>query len=171
MILGLDFDTRAVHAVLLDDDTNAARYVPLPIADKTSTFEAARNVRLAMRPLWSEVDPLEVTAAGIEKPFSSSRATAYSYGLVTGAILNCLPRGLPVYMLPVNKLADAGGWKALTVGKTNASKPEIARWAFAEIQDARGGSLEHASWPQDAFDAYCIARAARTVDERTSAAA
>lgn len=162
MILGLDFDTRAVHAVLLDDDTDAARYVPIPIVDKRGSFEAARNVRAAMREGWFEVD--DVWLVGIEDSMYRSPQTVRALARVQGAILASLPRDLCVVPLAQQE------WKRETVGFGNAKKPDVELWALNELLPTiYECGARH--WPQDAFDAYAIARAARSLNARGIAAA
>lgn len=169
MILGLDFDVRAIHLALLDDYTDRARYVPVAIADKRGSFEAARNVRQATAALPPDLlYALRelVWLAAVEKPFSQSRGTAHTYGLLTGAILPLIPRHVP--LLPLVPNERVAGWKANSVGKTNASKPEIALWATGKL--ARAG-CSMAGWTQDGLDAYSIAYAARALNQRGIAAA
>jgi hypothetical protein len=188
-VLGIDYDTRAVHCVLLDEDTNAARYVPVPFVDHRPPFrfDDARNVRAAVNEaIWKACrkgmrQPLDadgwdsIHLVGIEKPYAQGRGTAYTYGLITGAILSAIPRGIPVLDMPPNDRLF--GWKALSVGRTNATKDEVRYWATRELRglpadeppseflDALDGT-----WPQDAFDAYCIARAARRLNAEAAAA-
>lgn len=181
MILGLDFDTRAVHAVLLDDDTNQARYVPVPFSDRRKSeafrLEDARNVSRAFKRdlcrmthtdgRWSHAMD-DVWLVGIEKPYAQGRGTAYSYGLVTGAILSCIPAGVCVVLVPPQE------WKAQTVGKANASKDDVRAWALHNGDLASIGGEPHWNgygWPQDAFDAYCVARAVRELNAQGIAAA
>jgi hypothetical protein len=182
--MGVDFDTRACHCVLLDDDTNHARYVPVPFVDHKPPFrfDDARNVRAAVNEaIWKACrkgmrQPLDadgwdsIHLVGIEKPYAQGRGTAYTYGLITGAILSAIPRGIPVLDMPPN--GRLFGWKALSVGRTNATKEEVRAWGLNELgwwrpERPSGGT----DWPQDAFDAYCIARAARRLNEQAVDAA
>lgn len=171
MILGLDFDTRAVHAVLLDDDSNAARYVPVPFVEHKPPFEFddARNVRAALnkairRPVVDRhvegrgLDGWEsIWLVGIEKPYSQNKDSSWKYGLVVGQILSCIPRAVPVLDIAPQE------WKRETVGKPSAGKYAVARWAKDELIEV---DVDLTGWPQDAYDAYSIARAARSLNER-----
>lgn len=174
MILGIDHDTRAVHCVLLDDDSNAARYIAVPFVEHKPPFrfDDARNVRGALMEAIRAVVLHEnryfsrvlvwddIWLVGVEKPYSQNKDSSWKYGLVVGQILSCVPRSVPVLDLPPTE------WKRETVGKANASKDEVAEWVWHNSPEI-GKDL----WPQDAFDAYCLARAARSLNARGIAAA
>jgi hypothetical protein len=183
-VLGIDVDVRAAHFVLLADD-GSATYTPAVIADKRGSFEACRNVRDAIREAKIPWD--DIWLCGIERPFSQSRGTARIQGMITGAILSAIPRGIPVLDMPPNDRLF--GWKALSVGKTNATKGEVAAWALNiddrgrcsgcgnaldRIRlccDAGTEAVQRLDWPQDAYDALAIAHAARRLNEQAVDAA
>jgi Holliday junction resolvasome RuvABC endonuclease subunit len=78
---------------------------------------------------------------------------------IQGAILACLPAHLPVLELaPVE-------WKRESVGEAMANKGDVTVWA------AKQWARDPHSMPQDAFDAYAIAHAARTICDRAAQAA
>lgn len=170
MILGIDYDTRAVHLCLLDDDTNAARYVQAPIAtdprpDKNDAFEAARNVRKAVSDaIWVGQDDAidgwaSIWLVGIEDAFHNSHRTKVAQSRIQGAILASIPRWICVVPVPAYE------WKIEVLGKGhgNASKETVAAWATAELGEANDSVV---FGPQDALDAYCIARAVRTLNDQ-----
>jgi hypothetical protein len=151
-IAGIDYSSVAVHAVAIDEDSGA--YVGRLVADLEcgpgDAFERARRVRYLLPPAgyWRD----NYAAIGIEETFSNRVGTAVTLARVQGAVLAVLPREMLIMPLPAN-YRKPHGWKALTVGKTNASKEEVKAWA-----------LEQGMPPglaQDFYDAYAIARATR----------
>jgi hypothetical protein len=151
-IVGIDYDSDAIDVVLIDEDEGSwlgwKRY-DLACGPGDS-LERARRVRslLPARQAWADAG---VVAIGLESTFSNHYNAAVSLARVQGAILASLPRELPLQTFPANH--RAGGWKIATVGKPAASKIDVARWAIDE--GAPGGLV------QDAYDAFCIARAMR----------
>ena len=161
-IAGIDYDSSAIDVVLIDEDSGAwlgwHRYDLA--CGPGGALDRARRVRdlLPSRSTWAD----EVVAIGIEQPFSKITASLAPLLRVQGAILACLPREIRVEPLPPNRKIAGHGWKALTVGKTNATKTDVARWAIANGAPA--------DVPQDAFDAFCIARAMRQILETEATA-
>ncbi len=152
-IAGFDYDSDAVFGVLVDEDTGGwigCRQFDLR-AGPGDAVERCRRVRDLMpaRDSWQAAG---VVAIGIESTFSRAFKATAALARVQGAILACLPRTLPVYLLTANG-REHPGWKLLTVGKTTATKDEVRHWA----QD-RGAPV---GLVQDHYDAFAIARAAR----------
>lgn len=150
MIAGIDLDTRAVHIVLLDDDSADATRHEYEIADKRGSFYAACNVQVALpsRSWWEDNG---VWLVGIEKPMSPHARSVSALMRIQGAILSRIPYGICKLETQPNE------WKRETVGLPNATKEQVAEWATS---GARTG------WPQDALDAYAIAHAVRSLNER-----
>jgi Holliday junction resolvasome RuvABC endonuclease subunit len=151
-IAGIDLSSVAVHVVAIDEDSGV--YVSRLVADLEcgpgDAFERARRVRSLFPPPshWRD----NFVAIGIEETFSNRVGTAVTLARVQGAVLACLPREMLVMPLPAN-YRKPHGWKALTVGKTNASKDEVRDWA---IDQGMPPGLA-----QDFYDAFAIARAVR----------
>jgi hypothetical protein len=160
MIAGIDYSTRAVDVVLLDEDTDAATWHRFELVG-ADAFDRARDVRRAMlsRPMpWedrlsgdSSLFWDDVLACGIEDPRGFNSGSLYR---VQGAILACLPARLLVHPL------IPSSWRKTVGLPGNANKQGV--WEFAD-----GKGKGH--WPQDACDAYCIALATRTLLERVPA--
>lgn len=151
-IAGIDYDSEAVYIVGIDETTGdwlGWSSVDLACGPGDS-FERARRVRdlLPARGAWADAG---VIAIGIEATLSRQRASVAALSRVQGALLACLPRDVRVVPLTVNRRTV--GWKALTVGKTNASKAQVKAWALE--QGAPVGLV------QDFYDAFCIAQATR----------
>lgn len=149
LVAGIDYDSNAVYTVAIAEDDGAfamANKVDLACGPGDA-FDRARRARdlLPARTRWEDAG---VVALGIEETFSHAFKAAVALARVEGAILACLPRDLVVLPLAA---AHHGGWKELTVGKTNASKAEVIEWALANGAPPR---LEH-----DFYDAFAIARA------------
>lgn len=149
IFVGIDYDSRAVYTVSIDEETGG--YAGSHRADLAcgpgDSFDRARRVRdlLPVRSRWEDAG---VVAVGIETTFSFTFNAAVALARVQGAILACFPRDLMVVPLPA---AHRDGWKALTVGKTNASKEDVIAWALGN--GAPAGLLP------DFYDAFAIARA------------
>lgn len=147
-VAGIDFSSRAVDVVLLDEDTDAAEWFRFPL-EGAGAFDRARDVHRAMygtSVLWDEV-----LACGIEDPRGYGAGSLYR---VQGAILACLPAYLLVHPLIPSQWRKACGLPG------NAPKGVVA--AFVDERDT-GNMTPDIYWPQDACDAYCIALATRSL--------
>jgi hypothetical protein len=154
MIAGIDYSTRAVDVVLLDEDSDAATWHRFEL-DGADAFDRARDVYAAM-PAWTGELWDSVLAAGIEEPRGFNAGALYR---IQGAILQCLPSTLLVHPLIPSQ------WRKTVGLPGNASKDDVAEWATW-----KGGlGAKAVFWPQDACDAYCIALATRTLLERVPA--
>lgn len=156
-VAGIDYNTRAVDVVLIDEDTGTASWHRFPLAGIGDAFDRARSVREAMPPRsWWETHG--VIAAGIEDPRGYAAGHQYR---VQGGILQCLPRDLLVQpWIP-------SAWRKAVGLPGNAPKVVVATHVFSVVV----GVHVPAMWPQDACDAYCIARATLNALERDEQAA
>lgn len=148
-VAGIDFDTHAVHVVLLELDSDRAQHWCAAIAKGGDAFDRTRRIRDVMpsRGYW---DDEGVVAIGIERPMGF-RSALGSHTLLRaqGAILACLPSATLVHELAPQE------WKRDSLGKGNASKTEVLHWAhehWLPMRDRMG---------QDEADAFCIAWAIR----------
>jgi hypothetical protein len=157
VIAGIDYSTRAVDVVLLDEDTDAATWHRFEL-DGNGAFDRARSVRacgIRHSSIWEDV-----LAIGIENP-GGKFGTEAMYR-VQGAILACLPWTTLVQPFPPAQ------WRKTVGLPGNAPKLHISEFVTA----CRVIEHQHAmfdDWPQDACDAYCIALATRTLLERVPA--
>lgn len=163
LIVGFDYDsTEGVYGAAIDEDEGF--WVGSFRADigwvKGDSFARTRELRGRMpsRGSWKDAG---VVAFGLEDLRSKQRSSVAALARVEGALLACLPVEIPIVHLSVNR-RDVG-WKAMTAGKTTASKDEIRAWA--EANGAPAGLV------QDYLDAYCIARATRETRTITAARA
>lgn len=156
MIAGIDYSTRAIDVVLLDEDTDAATWHRYELEGQDA-FERARDVRRAMHdalPLWDDC-----LAIGIEDPRGYGSGSLYR---VQGAVLSRLPSLVLVQpWIP-------SAWRKQVGLAGNASKEEVAYHACGLLEDAQFAHVS--AWPQDAWDAYLIALATRQALERKQAA-
>lgn len=159
MYAGIDYDTNAVHVVLVPEE-GKPEYLPF-VMHGVDPFDRARIVRDVMpaRGWWADEG---IVAIGIEEQASGSpkmRASVQKLKMIQGAILACLPAGDSVVepFLP-------NEWRKEIGLAGNASKEDVAAWMGEQVwPDAPLPVVP--SWPQDACDAYCIARA---VERRTA---
>lgn len=156
LIAGIDFSTRAVDVVLLDEDTNHAGWLrfQLPLTEVEDAFDRTRRLRDVMpsRAWWRDEG---IIAIGIEQPRGRHGVTPLFR--VQGAILACLPRDLLVQ--PWNPAS----WRKAVGLPGNATKDQVREAAIL-----LGANRE---WDVfDPFDALCIAHATRSVLERQEAA-
>lgn len=156
---GIDYDTRRVDVVLIDLDDpylHEWRHYPLtgPLLEHEDAFDRARHVRdvLPSRTAWADEG---VVLIAIEQPYSTSFRSSAGLSRVQGAILACLPSPhasphVAVLPLEPNRWKQTLGLKA--GGKREQTKAEVRAYAL--------GLGCPQTWPQDACDAFCIARAA-----------
>jgi hypothetical protein len=160
LFAGIDYDTTAVHIVTLEEEGDAPIYSYFPL-EGMDAFERAREVHrmLPVRGWWLDAG---VIAIGIEEQNSGNpkmRSAVQKLNVIQGAILSCLPRDTLVN--PMN----APNWRKTVGLKGNATKHDVRAWALAEISEQWPEHTRCQEWPQDAFDAYCLARAVeRLVD-------
>lgn len=155
---GIDFDTWAVHVVLVPEE-GLAEYHRYALPRDGDAFDRTRHVRDALpsRQWWLDEG---IVAAGIEEPMGQSTRPL---NRVQGAILSCLPTELLVHPM------RPGEWRAACELPGNAKKEAVAEWVEAQREsylENRGTCREPQwalftlePWPQDAADAYCMARA------------
>jgi hypothetical protein len=180
-LVGADISTKAVDLVALDLDTDHAQWKHIPIHSKRGSFHAARNVRPALGHqallggYWDDV-----AALWVEDPMSRNMGTCKALALVTGALIACVPQRVIVERTKPNE------WQHVFTGKTKATKADIEQQARALLGhetgerkgcvsalafDLNAGTMRYTLWPQDAYDAYGIAWAARELMTRAADAA
>ncbi len=150
-ICGIDFSSRAIHLVLLDDDIDQAEAHVLELHGATP-FERARSLRTSF-PTRSWWDDHGVWLVGIEDPHSRANHTAKALGLAAGAIAALLPSPLTVIQTPPTE------WKRIFTGDARASKEAVAVHA-CEVWDGAGGTDDNTT------DAYGIAWAVRRLNNQ-----
>jgi hypothetical protein len=152
-VAGIDYSTKAVDVVLIDEDAvGAPEWHRFPLGGLGDGFDRARTVRAAMpsRGWWEDKG---VIAVGIEDPRGYGAGFLYR---VQGGILQCLPRDVLVQpWIP-------SAWRSRCDLPGNCSKQAVANRVGLWVPSA-------ADWPWDACDAYCIARATRDSLEREAA--
>ena len=156
-IAGIDFSSRAVDICLLDEDDVGAEYHRFGLVEigrEADAFERTRSIRIAMpaRGWWEDHG---VIAIGIEQP--RGRYGTQALFRVQGGILQCLPADLLVQ--PWNPAE----WRKACGLPGNAPKEAVGDW----VDELHGHRL---GWHSDAYDAYAIAYATRSVLERSEAA-
>lgn len=154
MYAGIDYDSHAIHVVLLPDE-GPPRYLPFVLTSHPRAFERTRTVRDVMpaRGWWADEG---VIAIGIEEPMGHSTRPL---NRIQGAILSCLPGDVLVNpMMP-------GEWRKAVGLSGNAPKIEIATF----VNGGKPWLPERQDWPQDACDAYCLALAVQKLTEPVSA--
>jgi hypothetical protein len=151
MIAGIDYSTRAVDVVLLDEDSDAATWLRIPLFGQDA-FERVRSVRQGMRSsMWDDA-----LAIGIEDPRGYNAGALYR---IQGAILSCIPNAILVQPFIPSQ------WRKTVGLPGNASKAQAADF----VQSVKYPAAYTLEWPQDACDAYCIALATRTLIQKVAA--
>lgn len=156
-IAGIDFDSHGVFVALIDEDSGAWQGKMQADLDcgPGDALARARRVRDLMpaRDGWADAG---VTAIGLESTFSRDFRAATALCRIQGAIIACLPRDVPLFLLTAGGRRTPG-WKLLTVGAadslTTSSKEQVKHWSVD-----RGAPT---GLPQDLYDAFAIARATR----------
>lgn len=149
-VAGIDFSSRAVHLVLLDDDTNQAETYTYLLRGDTP-FERARSLRSTF-PTRSWWDDRGVWLIGIEDPFSRSKGVAKALGLSAGAIAALLPYPLTIVQTAPHE------WKRVFTGYASASK------GLVEDQARKLWNNPPDTADDNTFDAYGIAWAVRSIN-------
>lgn len=143
-VAGIDFSSRAIDIVLVDVDERLAPVWTRYQLSGQDAFDRTRRVGMVMPGLKSGFWD-DVIAVGIEHP-----AGKFGTGVmmrVQGAVLAMLPSGVLVQPWPPSL------WRKSVGLKGNASKADVVAFCLPVGDDGLG------DWPQDAYDAYCIALA------------
>jgi hypothetical protein len=157
LVAGIDYSTHAIDVVLIDEDTLKPEWSRYDLSFGTDAFDRARHVRPQMgaQRWWDDV-----LAIGIEEPRGYNAGALYR---IQGAVLSAIP---------LHKLVQPwvpSEWRKAVGLKGNASKLEIMNHVIQErLSQCTDAVLS--DWPQDACDAWCIARATLQALERTTAA-
>ena len=149
-VAGIDFSSRAVHVVLLEDDTDHASLRIFELHGATP-FERARSLRRVFptRGFWEDNG---VYLVAIEDPHSRANHTAKALGLAAGAIAALLPNAMTVVQTAPSE------WHRLFAGTAGASKDDVQARGRAVWPDPPAGCDDNA------WDAYGIAWAVRTLN-------
>lgn len=151
MIAGIDYSSRFIDVVLLDEDTDAATWHRYELHG-ADAFERARDVRRAMHdalPLWDNV-----LAIGIEDPRGYGAGSLYR---IQGAVLSRLP---PLVLV---QPWIPSAWRKAVGLPGNAPKHVVHDYARNRMYNV---DRVERIWKQDAMDAYAIALATRQALER-----
>lgn len=163
-VLGIDYSTRGIDLVYLDESTDAARWHHIPLSKGIAGLRQIRHTYA-----WgAELEDVYLVA--IEDAFSAGRAQAKHLGRVAGAVVASLPLSIADEHVWVMRPDE---WRMACGMKGSAGKDEVMRWAHENL-GARGWLIDAAdllTWGQDACDAYCIAYAAREINAKAVAAA
>jgi hypothetical protein len=168
LVAGIDYSSRFVDVVTVPYEGAGApvwHRFPLVGAD---AFDRARSVADSV-PGRSSVLWEDIIAVGIEHPGGNHGTGALVR--VQGAVLARIPARMLVHPLP------PGRWRKLVGLPGNASKGDVALYACDPLGhfDYRrhpDGEMKvpDLQWEQDAYDAYCIALATRSLIDTKQAA-
>jgi hypothetical protein len=157
LVAGIDYSTHAIDVVLIDEDTLKPEWHRWQL-DGSDALERTRSVRTHFSP-GTTFD--SCIAIGIEDPRGFNAGALYR---VQGAVLMKLPP------LTLVEKWDPKKWRKAVGLKGNASKQDI--YAFTVATMFKSGpklAPDSIHWPQDACDAWCIARATLQAIERGTA--
>lgn len=151
-VLGIDYSTKAIDLVYLDETSDAARWHRIPLE---TGIAGIRKMRHAYA--WA-AELEDVYLVAVEDPMSVSMTSAKKLGRVCGAVMACIPQSLEVWLMRPDE------WRMACGMAGNASKAAVMEFALLMGQEA--GTEDWFRLPQDACDAYCMAYAAREINAK-----
>jgi hypothetical protein len=163
-IAGIDVSTRAVDIIKLPLDGDNAQWDHYDLVGPTALERVCWTFYdIPKGTYWDNV-----ALVAIERPYGPGRDILFHLHLVVGAVIAALPARLrpPWIMHPTE-------WRKACGLSGNASKADVLRFAADQVYDLAAIPVRHwktERWPQDAYDAYCIAYAARALNEKGQAA-
>jgi hypothetical protein len=159
-VAGIDVSTRAVDIVKLPLDGDNAQWGRYELEGPTALERACWTARILPRGTYWD----DVALVAIERPYGPGRDILFHLHLIMGALIGTLPKWLrpPWLMHPTE-------WRKACGLAGNASKESVYTFALNQRVQASTTAF-HSQWPQDACDAYCIAYAARALNEKGQAA-
>lgn len=144
-IAGVDFNTNAIDMVLLElDGEEPPRWLHYDLPAWETAFRRTREVPEVL-PARRSMFWDGMLALALEEPFGYGGSAA-PLMRVQGAILSCISPAVRVVEL------SPGSWRKAVGLPGNASKEAVRNRAL------RTPGIPF-TWPQDAYDAYCMARA------------
>lgn len=159
-VAGIDVSTRAIDIVKLPFDGARAKWHRVPLSGSSSGIERGATAAEHI-PIGSWWD--DVALVAIERPYGPGGDTLFGLHLVVGAIAAKLP-----YRLQPPWFLHPSEWRKACGISGRATKTEVRDFVYAQFSPL--APLELHAYTQDACDAYCIAYAARTINEKGAAA-
>ena len=157
--IGIDLSTHAVDLVKLDEDTYRAEWYRVPLVGESAIDRARSYYEERWKYLKHsyEVEFIwdDVIVCALEDPHGAGRSAVSKIMRVQGVVLATIPARVQVWTFA------PGEWRNLCGLAGNASKENVREWALDVW-----GDPPYPDPPQDACDAYCIAYAARALNER-----
>lgn len=158
-VAGIDASSRAIDIVLLDEDTNQGKHHRFEL-DGDTAINRARSVNwhLPTGSFWDDV-----YLVGIEESYSVTFRAAVAQALVRGAVAARLPATIGFIPIPPNE------WQRLFLGLEPDEKLPRDRKQRKKLIRRRAVELgfgDAPDLPQDAYDAYGIAHAVRTLNRQ-----
>jgi hypothetical protein len=146
-VVGIDYNTNSIDMVIVGLDGGAWwKHYDLPsTGDAFARMCEVANVLPARRAVWWD----GIAAVGIEEPMSRgprSISLIPKLKAMQGAIVSCLPPQMRIVALTPTAWRNAVGLPG------NASKDEVR----LHVHDDPNSDPH---WPQDACDAFCMAKA------------
>jgi Holliday junction resolvasome RuvABC endonuclease subunit len=140
---GIDASSKAVHVTLVNDDGSVAFCLKFDGGKGKKAEDRFPSLAKSLAALPGAIEGSDYVA--IERPlyFKSPTATI-TISMVIGAVCEVLELAGIEYHMVENTV-----WKKATVGRGNADKPSIMKYA----EEVSGDKFEEQDWA----DAYCIA--------------
>ena len=167
--VGIDLSTHAVDLVKLDEESDRAEWVRVPLTGETAV-DRARSYR------WIDAPPIQgartwnswwwddVILCALEDP--AGRGDTRKIARVQGVVLATIPARVHTWVL------QPAEWRKACGLPGNCPKESVREWTtrlwYGPLDDVKRCVPD--DWPQDACDAYAIAYAARAINERQEAA-
>lgn len=156
--VGIDLSTYNVDLVKLDEDTDRAEWVRVPLVGGNA-IDRARSYTVR-RPWLPTAFFDDVIVCALEDP--AGRGDLRKIARVQGVVIASIPARVQVWTFP------PGEWRQLCGLPYRATKAEVFK--FAHDTREKFEPMIYDEWIQDACDAYCIAYAARALNEQQEAA-
>ena len=159
-IAGIDVSTKAVDLALIhQDNLQPPKWHHYPLTGHDA-WERTRSIPYAMpgphSTFWDTV-----AAIGMENPAGTHGAHAVQRAV--GAVLACLP---PLALVQPWRPSE---WRKACAMPGNASKGHVRAAAMDDVMLIHGYQAWMDEWPQDAWDAHCVAIATRNAIEHKEA--
>lgn len=159
--VGCDLSTHNVDLVKLDEESDRAEWVRVPLVGENAV-DRARSYRLSAYDVWSSAFWDDVILCALEDP--AGRGDTRKIARVQGVVIATIPARVQVWTL------QPAEWRKACAMPGNCPKERVRLFAEVRLQDAdSGGDFER--WPQDAYDAYAVAYAARAINASAASVA